>query len=396
MLLRPKGRVNYAALHGHGRSMPPSMATVDLTDTIFTKSPKQPTMAAQMDSPLDMNTSRSSIDNKQVEIDAIESQLEILSLEEKLAELKLELSHKQARAGLQQVPQNVGPAAQLLQDSALLQAIGQAPSASAGSMPAYRAYLGLGAGYGDCQYYDILQFVDAGMSSLGTAKGRSALGKMTPGKISPEWEADMEYVSPMAWSGASVRILSRLIDDGALDTEGIMKYLSYMLRISQLSIPYTWKSTLLYDRRCRIMQAATKDGWDVEPSGVASTTLVKKKDTQPPAAVRTPGENTSGDSKRFERRPSDFVTNSDGSRIEICRQFNSSRCGFNPCRFVHICNVCHGAHPAQHHSLPAEKPAVFWDQPPRPIAPPWGMAPQAEAAPARPWSAGPGLSTKNL
>ena len=90
-----------------------------------------------------------------------------------------------------------------------------------------------------------------------------------------------ESISPLMWTGASIKILSRIISDGELDTEGTLQYLAYMLRFTQLDISHTWKSLLLYDRRCRIMQAATKDGWEKEPDGVASTTLVKKPQRDP-------------------------------------------------------------------------------------------------------------------
>ena len=65
---------------------------------------------------------------------------------------------------------------------------------SSNGMPSYRAFLGLGAGVSDCQYYDIMQFVDVGMTGLGVAKGKCAM-KMQPDKIAPEWDDDIENIN---------------------------------------------------------------------------------------------------------------------------------------------------------------------------------------------------------
>ena len=100
-----------------------------------------------------------------------------------------------------------------------------------------RAFLGLGAGDSDCLYYDVMQFSLCQDSVW--LKGKSAVSKMSPDEVNPEW--------------------NQYPDKGELDTEGTLKYLAYMLQITQLAIPVTRKN-VLYDCRCRIMQATSKDG----------------------------------------------------------------------------------------------------------------------------------------
>ena len=290
MLLRQRNKINYAALNGTGRFVPPSLPTAQTMQentelrssqtTFGSATPKMDTRPQATPSSL----SRSSLAAKQAEIDALEGQLEILALEEKLVELKVQVKEKQALVShLTQPPLAPGHAAMFDIYGA------QSQDSTTAGMPSYRAFLGLGARYDDCKYYDILQFVDPGISALGTAQGKSAASKMMPEKITPEWESELKGISHIAWSGASVKILSRLIDEGAIDTEGILQYLAYMLRISQLPAKYTWNNILLYDRRCRIMQASTKSAWDIEPGSVATTTLVPKRDnlkTSPPPGYR--------------------------------------------------------------------------------------------------------------
>ena len=67
-------------------------------------------------------------------------------------------------------------------------------------VPFYRALLGLGAGDSDCLCYDVMQFVDIGMSGFSVAKGKSAISKMSPEKVNPEWDENPDKVTPMMWT----------------------------------------------------------------------------------------------------------------------------------------------------------------------------------------------------
>ena len=236
MLLRQRNKINYAALNGTGRfvssSLPSAQAMPETSElrsdqTTFA-TPKLDTRPQATPSSL----SRSSLAAKQAEIEVLEGQLEILALEEKLADLKIQVNEKQALAS--HIAQPTLPLA-----SAQAPIFGAQPQTHDGAtagMPSYRAFLGLGTRYDNCKYYDILQFVDPGLAGLGTAQGKSAASKMMPEKITPEWDSELTGISHIAWSGASINILSRLIDEGEVDKEGILQYLAYMLRISQLPV----------------------------------------------------------------------------------------------------------------------------------------------------------------
>ena len=242
MFLRPNSRIDYALLNGHKSSSKSSSVKLDLPVTFPDSLPKQTTMAGNQ-SPRDLNTSHSHMEATQAEIDLLESELELLTLEEKATSLKLQLKEKYAAHTLNQ------PAAFPNghrehppidhRDHHMLDALLQ---------PLHHdtvSFLGLGAGYGDCKYYDIQQFVDYGVSSLCSAKSKCSVGMMAPSKITPDWEADMEFVSPLAWAGANTKILSRLMEDGDLDMDGVMRYLACTLRITQMNAGvngHTWKA----------------------------------------------------------------------------------------------------------------------------------------------------------
>ena len=169
--------------------------------------------------------------------------------------------------------------------------------------------------------------------------------KITPIKLEADWEEDQ--VTHMMCTRASIRILSRMIADKELDTEGVLRYLAYMLRVTQLTGTYTWKSVILYDRRCRMLQASTKEGCDVEPNGVGSTTLVRKQ--LPKQKHGDGGHNLRTLAGAREIR--------DTSVLEPCQLFNlTGKCKYlqitGKCKFMHVCTVCRGQHPAMQHPTP--------------------------------------------
>ena len=185
-------------------------------------------------------------------------------------------------------------------------------------------------------------------------------------------ESELFEMSPMMWIGASTKILARLIADEELGKEGILQYLAYVLRISKLYNYNTWSSLLSYDRECRIMQAATKDGWDVEPQGIASTMLVSVKQPRDRQGYRSSNSET----KKVDRwdKPANPTT---PTGEEICKLFNASRCGFSNCRYAHACYICYGPHPARRHGEENGE-GVFL----RPPVPPPTHMPPWEATPA--------------
>jgi len=142
-------------------------------------------------------------------------------------------------------------------------------------------------------------------------------------------DEDLTYVSPIDYLGANAKLLSRLISEGSIAGEEIFAYLAYSLRISQIAQSHSWRSTLFYDRRFRMIQASTGRSWSSEPAGLASACLEKRQPVGDKQAGGKPNGATSSD---------------------LCRQFNISNCLYNPCKFKHRCAVCNGEHSAAQHA----------------------------------------------
>ena len=162
-----------------------------------------------------LTSKQSPIDATTAEIEALKAELCVLDMEEQLATLRLDVINK--RNVLKEMHNPAGDG-DLLSANPLLNSVYQ-PTVTVpfNGMPSHRAFLGLGAGIGECQYYDIMQFLDTGISVIGVAKGKCAVNKIQPDKMSSDWDDKIEDISPMLWTGASVKILSRLIADGDPD-----------------------------------------------------------------------------------------------------------------------------------------------------------------------------------
>ena len=65
----------------------------------------------------------------------------------------------------------------------------------------------------------------------------------------------LDQVTPLQWTGASIRIMRDLILKGSLHSNDIDSYLSYMEKIADFASKYTWPSILTYDREYRRWQA---------------------------------------------------------------------------------------------------------------------------------------------
>ena len=126
---------------------------------------------------------------------------------------------------------------------------------------------------------------------------------------------------------------------------------------------YTWSSILLFDRKYRALQAATKSPWNTEIEHLGSTTLVRRNPK--PGNV----------ANRSELVPAPPSKQHDPSN-EPCRLFNQGRCGYNPCRFKHVCFHCRGYHPAYQHGAPAGGAGHgFGETPPMNMPPPMATPP---------------------
>ena len=214
-------------------------------------------------------------------------------------------------------------------------------------------------------------------------------------------------MSLMAWMSARIRILSRLIADNELDTEAVLQQLAFLLRVLHVAKDNTWCSVVKYDRTCRIMQASTKDEWHKEPDNVSH--ILKAKQSMGDTSHRSAGSAGQGfgpgvrKSDHNSSRPLDYTL----WVVELCRHFNVSTCGFHPCKYEHLCNVCYGEHPAWiHHpretqqpSRAFQQPAITTPAPPHPTPPPVAMPHRAspwQPPPSTISQAGWGKEAKNL
>ena len=156
----------------------------------------------------------------------------------------------------------------------------------------------------------------------------------------------LDEVSPLAWMGASIRILRTLIGRGDLALKDIDRYLTYMEKLSDLSAKYTWTSLRNYDREFRRWQAQTGVAWTQDNSHLAEAYLYVRQDpVKQPPALRQTGSQGSPRHHRDQQGP-------------ICRQFNLGDCRFgSTCRFRHVClkSHCQQPHAIFNHSSPDPK-----------------------------------------
>ena len=155
----------------------------------------------------------------------------------------------------------------------------------------------------------------------------------------------LDDVSPLAWMGASLRILRALIRKGDLAVKDLDNYLTYMEKISDLSAKYTWSSMRIYDREYRRWQAQTGVSWLQDNSHLAEAYLYVRQDAAKvnPMAMRS------------LRAPATKTRQQSDHQGQICRQFNFGNCQFgNACRYQHIClkPQCQQAHAIVNHNTP--------------------------------------------
>lgn len=125
----------------------------------------------------------------------------------------------------------------------------------------------------------------------------------------------LQYVSPMQWCGANVRIMMELLREGSLTIHSIPDYLAYTAKISDLAAVYQWGSVLQFDDLYRKMQAQNGFRWGSESPHVDRLCLkFKEKEKKP-----TPAEKK-------------------GSRLCINYQYKQCKRG-DSCSYRHVCSA---------------------------------------------------------
>ena len=74
----------------------------------------------------------------------------------------------------------------------------------------------------------------------------------------------LEKVTPLQWTGASLKIMARLIQSNKLNVHGVLQYQAYMAMLTSLAEAYTWVSILQFDRRYRSLQAVFEFSWGTD------------------------------------------------------------------------------------------------------------------------------------
>ena len=175
-------------------------------------------------------------------------------------------------------------------------------------------------------YYDVTDFVPQVMESVSEETLFSGNGSQIMLKSGPR-KPKLETVSPMMWTAASARIMSKLMLEGKLSNENVCHYLSYTVKVATLAQRYQWQSVLLYDREYRRAQAAYNFLWGSDVPHLISVHLVPRTHIKP----------------ILKSSPTN-VTRS------LCKLYNHSVCTYQErCKFLHKCNICQGAHPQSEH-----------------------------------------------
>lgn len=160
----------------------------------------------------------------------------------------------------------------------------------------------------------------------------------------------LETVTLPQWVIANTRIFYTLLSQGKLANQAtIQHYLTYTVKIMELSSKYDWKSILLYDNEFRNLQAVYNLPWSFD-SNHLHTVMLQPKANQynlSPKQPPTPNPNPRSTFANFT---------SDG-RV-ICRNFNGQKgCMLHSCNFAHVCNrkvagkACGLSHPGISHKL---------------------------------------------
>ncbi len=176
---------------------------------------------------------------------------------------------------------------------------------------------------GEVKYPDIVDFVPGLImpsANQGVMLGENAELLLKMGDKKPK----LENVNPFQWSAANCRILYQLISSGKIsDLPGVLDYLGYTVKISELACRYQWQSVLLYDRQYRYLQTALGFPWGKDTPHLSSVNLREKHDQL--AQKQASGRSRA---KMFDIQ----------SGKEICISWNGGKCRFGTgCKYAHVC-----------------------------------------------------------
>ena len=172
----------------------------------------------------------------------------------------------------------------------------------------------------------------------------------------------LDSISLSQWNTANYRIFNELISRGRLSTPlAVREYLSYSIKIMELTSKYTWSSILKYDDEFRVVQSVYGYAWSQDHYHLHEVILRPLPNSASGAGAASQQHRSSGNGGGAQAHQRSFSAlfgshTSDGS--EICKNFNALKgCSRgDSCHFKHVCNrktnnrVCEGGHRGCHHA----------------------------------------------
>ena len=68
-------------------------------------------------------------------------------------------------------------------------------------------------------------------------------------------EGEPYHITIAEWGAANMRLMNHLLQTGDLPRDQVEYYLAYTMQIFKLSDTYDWASVMMFDNRCRELQA---------------------------------------------------------------------------------------------------------------------------------------------
>ena len=203
------------------------------------------------------------------------------------------------------------------------------------------------------QYLDIVDFVEKNYFKTVSEDVETCLSASDDIRVllKTGTKVKLENVTPMQWTGASLRILAELVNRGSIVQDDMFCYLAYMAKICQLTEGHTWQSVLMYDRAYRQLQAQHQFEWGSDYPHLSTVHLL-------PRNVPSGNASKSADNKQKKAQKSDKSAFSrQGASSEVCKLFNHhGECPYNDkCRYRHVCSECGKPHPFLQHPSPSDK-----------------------------------------
>ena len=185
------------------------------------------------------------------------------------------------------------------------------------------------------------------LSNVGTTKMYVSYGRK---------KIKLEQVSFQQWVVANTRIFYSLLSGGKFPSlADIQHYLSYTVKVMELSSKYSWVSVLRYDDEFRQNRAVYNYPWNYDSNHLHTVLL------EPPSVQG--GQTKVGGSFSKPGTQSPVTANYANDGRIICRNFNRQKgCTLHDCNISHVCNrkingkACGTNHPSYQHS--GKTPAI--------------------------------------